>query len=178
MSEPTGPAKIPAQPQAQPAHKGRLRHIALTVPDPWKAAEFYMQAFGMEKVGETDSSLACGVYLTDGVINMALLRYKTDEAAGTERGRNYVGIHHMGFWVDDVATSATAIDAAGGKWWMGEASTLGNTFYEVKYRDPNNVVFDITANGWGGASKDGSSPARSPKLRHENLVADRSAIPD
>jgi adenylyltransferase/sulfurtransferase len=33
---------------------GKLRHIAITVPDPWKAAEFYMQAFGLKKVGETD----------------------------------------------------------------------------------------------------------------------------
>jgi catechol 2,3-dioxygenase-like lactoylglutathione lyase family enzyme len=31
----------------------KLRHIAITVPDPWKAAEFYMRAFGMQKVGET-----------------------------------------------------------------------------------------------------------------------------
>ena len=29
----------------------KLRHIAITGPDPWKAAEFYMRAFGMEKVG-------------------------------------------------------------------------------------------------------------------------------
>ena len=65
----------------------RLRHIALSVPDPWKAAEFYMKAFGMKKVGETDSSLARGVYLTDGFINMALLNYKSDEAAGEERGK-------------------------------------------------------------------------------------------
>ena len=32
----------------------KLRHIAITVPDPQKAAGFYMRAFGMEKVGETD----------------------------------------------------------------------------------------------------------------------------
>ena len=31
----------------------KLRHIAITVPDPAKAAEFYMKAFGMQKVGET-----------------------------------------------------------------------------------------------------------------------------
>ena len=37
---------------------GKLRHIAITVPDPWAAAEFYRQAFGMTKVGETDHALA------------------------------------------------------------------------------------------------------------------------
>jgi catechol 2,3-dioxygenase-like lactoylglutathione lyase family enzyme len=41
----------------------KLRHIAITVPDPEKAAEFYMRAFGMKKVGETDWENARGVYL-------------------------------------------------------------------------------------------------------------------
>ena len=70
----------------------KLRHIAITVPDPWKAAEFYMQVFGMQKVGETDRSGARGVYLSDGVINLALLRYQTEEYAG-KLGRDFVGVH-------------------------------------------------------------------------------------
>ena len=53
----------------------------MSVPDPWKTAEFYKYAFGMEVVGETDSSLAEGVFLSDGVINLALLHFKSDEAA-------------------------------------------------------------------------------------------------
>ena len=28
-----------------------------------------------------------------------------------------------------------------------------NSYYEVKYRDPNGIVFDITASGWLGAVK-------------------------
>ncbi|MBT6426826.1 MAG: VOC family protein, partial [Rhodospirillaceae bacterium] len=51
----------------------KLRHIALSVKDPWKTAEFYEQAFDMKRVGETDSELARGVYVSDGVITMALL---------------------------------------------------------------------------------------------------------
>jgi len=69
----------------------KLRHLAITVPDPEKAAAFYMRAFGMERVGETDWANARGVYLTDGTINLALLHYKTQEAAG-ERGRDFVGV--------------------------------------------------------------------------------------
>jgi methylmalonyl-CoA/ethylmalonyl-CoA epimerase len=131
----------------------KLRHIAIQVPDPWKAAEFYMHAFGMTKVGETDWANARGVYLTDGVVNLALLNYKTDEAAGAEHGRDFVGLHHIGFWVDDVAASRKAAEAAGGRYWMGEVAE-GGGFYEIKYRDPNGVVVDLTANGWGGAAKD------------------------
>src|SRR5712691_3400129 len=66
----------------------KLRHIAITVPDPWKAAEFYMQAFGLKQVGETDWENARGVYLSDGVINLALLHYKTEGAAG---GKHWMG---------------------------------------------------------------------------------------
>jgi catechol 2,3-dioxygenase-like lactoylglutathione lyase family enzyme len=131
----------------------KLRHIAISVADPHKSAEFYMKAFGMKKVGETDWSGARGVYLSDGTINLALLNYKSDQMAGEWRGREFVGLHHLGFWVDDVAASKEAVEAAGGQYWMGEAVEDGG-FYEIKYRDPDGVVVDITANGWGGAVKD------------------------
>jgi methylmalonyl-CoA/ethylmalonyl-CoA epimerase len=131
----------------------KLRHIAISVADPHKSAEFYMKAFGMKKVGETDWTGARGVYLSDGTINLALLNYKTDEMAGEWRGRDFVGLHHLGFWVDDVDASKEAVKAAGGQYWMGEA-VEGGGFYEIKYRDPDGVVVDITANGWGGAVKE------------------------
>jgi catechol 2,3-dioxygenase-like lactoylglutathione lyase family enzyme len=127
----------------------KLRHIAITVPDPQKAAEFYMRAFGMRKVGETDWANARGVYLTDGTVNVALLHYKTDEAAGA-RGREFVGVHHFGFLVEDVEATRTKIEAAGVRYWMGEEKKDGG-FYEVKFHDPNGIAFDISANGWTGA---------------------------
>jgi methylmalonyl-CoA/ethylmalonyl-CoA epimerase len=129
----------------------KLRHIAITVPDPEKAAEFYSKAFGLKRVGQTDWAGARGVYLSDGVVNIALLRYKTEEYAG-ERGCDFVGVHHFGFIVDDVAESRAAIEAAGGTHWMGEPAE-GGGFYEVKYRDPDGVAFDITENGWSGSSR-------------------------
>lgn len=134
------------------APRAKLRHIAITVPDPDKAAEFYMQAFGLTKVGQTDWANARGVYLSDGVINIALLHYKTEEAAG-KRGVDFVGVHHFGFVVDDVAGARKAVEDAGAAHWMGEPVD-GTGFYEVKYHDPDGIAFDITANGWVGASKD------------------------
>ena len=132
--------------------RGRIRHIALSVKDPWETAEFYKQAVGLEEVMEIDGPLAEGVFMTDGVVNLAILHFKSDEASqGT--GADFVGIHHIGFWVDDVAATRKAMEAAGARYWMGEP-VAGGGFYEVKYRDPNGVVVDITANGWGGAAKD------------------------
>ena len=115
----------------------KLRHIAITVPDPAKAADFYMKAFGMQKVGETDWANAKGVYLSDGTVNLALLYYKTEEAAG-DRGRDFVGVHHIGFWVDDVEAARKAAEAAGAKHWMGEP-VGGTGFYEVKFLDPSAI---------------------------------------
>ena len=63
----------------------KLRHVAMSVPDPAATAKFYKETFGMEIVGETDSPLASGVYLTDGTVSLALLNYKADEWAGMNK---------------------------------------------------------------------------------------------
>src|ERR1700721_1058111 len=99
--------------------KGRIRHFAISVPAPWAAAEFYKQAFGLEELGETDAKLAEGVFLTDGVVNLALLKFKDDHAAqGT--GKDYVGLHHLGLWVDDAIASGKAATAVGATRIMGD----------------------------------------------------------
>jgi len=47
----------------------KLRHIALIVPDPEKAAKFFEDAFEMKVAGKARR----GVYVSDGVMNVALL---------------------------------------------------------------------------------------------------------
>ncbi|MEJ0019210.1 MAG: VOC family protein [Acetobacteraceae bacterium] len=142
--------------------KGRIRHFAIAVPDPWAAAEFYKTAFGLEELGETDGKLAEGVFLTDGVVNLALLKFKSDEAAqGT--GMDYVGLHHVGFWVDDAVASGEAVKAAGATWIMGDPKNPGG--YEVKYTDPAGVIFDIAEEGWAGAQK---NPGAADNIAHPN----------
>ncbi len=134
--------------------KAKLRHFAITTADPEKTAEFYKEAFGMEEVGRTNSPIAHGFYLSDGVINIAILKYKTNEAAGIERGVDWYGLHHIGFWVDKVPDAAQQITDAGGSYMMGAVSDSPNTFYEVKYRGPDGVICDITEHGWVGAQKE------------------------
>ena len=145
--------------------KGKIRHIAISVPDPWAAAEFYKEAFGLEELGETDGKLAEGVFLTDGVINLALLKFKNDEAAqGT--GKDYVGLHHLGLWVDDAVSSGEHATAAGATWIMGDPQNKGG--YEVKYTDPAGVIFDISEDGWAGAQK---NPGATDNVTHPNTRA-------
>ena len=133
-----------------------LRHIALSVPDPEKTAQFYEKAFGMKRVGTLDHSQASGIYLSDGVMNMAILRYKLDDVVYKDGGKDYVGLHHFGFWVDDLEEAKRELEANGGSYLTGRPppeSERANRFYEVKYFDPDGTVVDITESGWGGALK-------------------------
>ncbi len=140
----------------------KLRHIAMSVPDPEKTADFYCQAFDMKRVATTDSPLAKGVHVSDGVITMALLHFKTD----SQGPRDFVGLHHIGFWVDELREAEQKVEKAGGEYLMGRPAE-GDTstmFYEEKYRDPNGVIVDITDLGWAGAVKDvvAKEPAKEP----------------
>ena len=135
----------------------RLRHIALSVPDPDKTAQFYEKAFGMKRIGTLDHSQASGIYLSDGVINMAVLRYNSDDVVYKDGGKDYVGLHHFGFWVDDLEAAKRDLEANGGSYLSGRPpaeSDRANRFYEVKYFDPDGIVVNITESGWGGALKD------------------------
>jgi catechol 2,3-dioxygenase-like lactoylglutathione lyase family enzyme len=131
----------------------KLRHIAIAVPDPARSAAFYCQTFGMEVVGETESPLASGVYLSDGTVCLALLNYKTDEAAGLERGKDYVGVHHFGLWCDDLDEQTKAIEEHGGTFFMELPVAKDSLYFEAKFRDPDGVIFDVSHNGWAGAAK-------------------------
>lgn len=135
--------------------KGRLRHVALSVADPWETAEFYKDSLGLEEVTELDSELAEGVFLTDGVVNLAILHFKSDEASqGT--GEDFVGLHHIGFWVDDVVASGQQARAAGATWIMGDPNNPDG--YEVKHTDLSGIIFDVAAHGWAGSQKRPGEP--------------------
>jgi len=54
----------------------KLRHIAVVVKDLERAAAFYEKVFDLKRVGEEHLEMGSGVYLSDGVINLALLKYK------------------------------------------------------------------------------------------------------
>jgi methylmalonyl-CoA/ethylmalonyl-CoA epimerase len=129
----------------------KLRHVAMSVPDPAKAAKFYQETFDMEIVGETDSPLASGVYLSDGTISLALLKYKADEWAGMSK--DAVCINHIGFWVDDLDAQGKKVIGNGGTFFKELPASKESLYYEMKYRDPNGVIFDISHNGWVGAKK-------------------------
>src|ERR1700676_1461213 len=123
----------------------RLRHIAIIVPDPEKAATFFEQAFGMTRAGTARR----GIYMSDGVMNVALLKTEGNEKPG---------LYHFGMWVDDLDEAEKKVTDAGGK-YLAARPTPPNSFYEAKYRDPDGVVFDLTHHGWAGATKEVTAKA-------------------
>ena len=118
----------------------KLRHIALIVPDPDKAAKFFEEAFDMKVAGRARR----GVYVSDGIINVALLK---------QEGNEKVGLYHFGMWVDDLDAAEKKVVDAGGKYLAGRP-TSPKSFYEAKYQSPTGLVFDLTHTGWAGAVKD------------------------
>ena len=62
----------------------RIRHIAIATQDLDKTARFYMEGLGLKEVGRVDSKTAVGYYLTDGHVNVAILKWKSEDPAVTE----------------------------------------------------------------------------------------------
>ncbi len=130
----------------------KLRHIALHTHDPEATAEFYKRVFDMEEVGRTDSPLAKGIYLSDGTINMAVLKFKTEEAADRHDGMGVTfGLHHFGFWVDDIEQIRGKLVEAGAEYRQARPHDAVTSFFEEKYKGPDGVMIDISGEGWAGA---------------------------
>src|SRR5262249_25828589 len=125
----------------------KLRHIAVIVEDPETSAKFFEQAFDMKRAGTARR----GIYMSDGIFNVALLKKEGDEK---------LGLYHFGMWVDDLDTAEKQVVDAGGKYLAGRP-TSPNSFYEAKYQSPTGLVFDLTHKGWAGAVKD-VVPAKEP----------------
>jgi len=128
----------------------KLRHIAIATNDPKATAEFYKQAFGFEQVGETSptSPLAQGYFLSDGTLNLAILKFKTDQLG---KGIDFTGVHHFGVLVDDTDKAIEKLESAGGKCLMGKDAGHGKGFFEIKFQGPDGTVFDIAGHPWMGS---------------------------
>ena len=134
----------------------RMRHIALLVTDPERSAQFYEKSLGFKRAGKAGR----GLYMSDGTINMALLK------VNTEKGEK-AGLFHFGMWVDDLDGSEASVKDAGGSYLAGREDRNPDTFYEVKFRDPDGIVFDMTPTGWRGAVKEVEPADPAPKQAAE-----------
>lgn len=137
----------------------RIKHIALSTQDPEKTARFYVDVFGLKQIGRVDHPAVSGFFLSDGELNLAVLKFKNDAVAGAERGKGFSGIHHIGFQVDSLEAIAQRLAAAGSERRddVNEALGVGHgdqryANVEVKYGGPDGVMLDVSETGWVGTS--------------------------
>jgi predicted enzyme related to lactoylglutathione lyase len=128
----------------------KLRHFAVVVRDLEKAAQFYETVFDLKRVGRDDLEFASGVYLSDGVVNLALLKYKGKTGSGLENADTFVGAHHFGFQVDNLKEAERRIEDAGGTFFFDLGNDAEKENFERKYKDPDGIIFDISQKGWVG----------------------------
>ena len=131
----------------------RIQHIAIRTPDPEKTAAFYKDVFGLKEVGRARA----GCYLSDGYINLAILESRDEGGGESPRDMpGYAGIHHLGFQVDEVAVVFQKLEAAGATPMTARtaphqaAAATARSYYEIKYRGPDDQELDVTETGWIG----------------------------
>jgi methylmalonyl-CoA/ethylmalonyl-CoA epimerase len=130
----------------------KLRHLAIATNDPDGTAQFYIDTFDFVRVRRASGVWGRGHILSDGTINLAILQFATDEAAGVEKGVEYRGLHHIGFEVDDVDGASARVSAAGCRARTDIDDALGIPHDgpikgEFKYEGPDGVVFDLSQPG-------------------------------
>ena len=121
----------------------RLRHFAIVVRDLEKSAKFYEGVFDLERVGQETLDFASAIYLSDGVINLALLNYKGERGSGLSDAKSFVGAHHFGFQVEDLADTQQRIEAAGGKFFFDLGDDAEKENFERKFKDPDGIQLEM-----------------------------------
>ena len=122
----------------------RIKHIALSTDDPVKTAEFYKQVFGLTELRRTPSDTGAeGVWLSDGYIYFAILKHGSEDAPNLGEGASTVkGVHHIGFYVDDLEEACSTIEDAGAT-KCKESSNMNR-----KYQGPDGLMIDLRYRGW------------------------------
>lgn len=141
----------------------RIKHIALVTDDPAKTAEFYKQQFGLTELYRMpDDTGSKGVWLSDGYIYFAVLKYGEPGAPklGPGQTSELRGIHHIGFQVDDLEKTASALKEANvapvpipksEERQETPMTRASNRAVNLKYLGPDAVQFDVRQRGWDDA---------------------------
>ena len=92
----------------------KVSHIAIKVDDLEAAVEFYRTVLGFTEVRQGRVRDHFSHHLTDGNIDVALIKYDGDESSN-EAGAAGAGpcIHHIGFAVDDLDAQVRELERRG-----------------------------------------------------------------
>ncbi len=130
---------------------GKLRHVAIQVPDLEKAAAFYESVFDLKRVGKVEAPIGNAISLSDGIVNLTLLHFP-EGTKGGKGGPDWAGLHHIGFVVDDEKATEAKIKSQGGEFFM-QLPTYPGVDAEKKFKDINGIVFDVAEHDWRQAKE-------------------------
>ena len=83
------------------------------------------------------------MWLSDGYIYFAILKYGGEEAPNLGEGPSTVqGVHHIGFYVEDLEDACRTIEEA------NAAECPGSSKVNRKYKGPDGLMVDLRARGW------------------------------
>ena len=126
----------------------KLRHLAIACKDPDKMADFYCKAFDFKLVSSNDGTLAYGHHISDGTIDLAILRFKSDQIG---KGMDYTGLHHFGILVENIDEAQKIVESLGGTHYMDQENPDRRGGFEVKLYGPEGVLFDVAEHAWIGS---------------------------
>jgi lactoylglutathione lyase len=128
----------------------RIVHIAVKVDDLEKATEFYEKSFGFVEVQTGQVRDHISRHLTDGAIDLALIKYDSEDSAESRAAGLGPCIHHFGIEVDDMKASADEL----AKYGCEIISASGEI--PIKFRAPGGTVAEISPKARYKQAKDKS----------------------
>ena len=128
----------------------RIVHIAVKVDDLEKATEFYENTFGFVEVQTGQVRDHTSRHLTDGTIDLALIKYDSEDSAESRAAGVGPCIHHFGIEVDDMKESAVEL----AKYGCEIISAPG--VIPIKFRAPGGTVAEISPKARYKQAKDNS----------------------
>lgn len=115
----------------------RIVHIAVKVDDLERTSEFYEKVFGFTPVETAKVRDHTSRHLSDGVIDLALIRYDSEESAEAKAAGPGPCIHHFAIEVEDADRYLAEIRRFGCE-IISDPGVI-----PVKFRAPGGTVLEI-----------------------------------
>ena len=121
---------------------GGFHHVHLISEDPDAAADWYVRALGAEITASAERRGARNISMRLGEASLNIRGVRdTDDIATPEKGRP-LGIHHLGFIVEDYEEMLRRLEDSGGK--LAEPVFTGGTGNTVAFvLGPDDVMLEL-----------------------------------
>ena len=115
-------------------------------------ADFYKTVFDLQEVWRGKRV----VYLTDGVVNLALL------PAPADGSKEDIGINHFGFQIEDLQEIQRRLELMEVP-LATQRPQDGQRYAEFRAADPEGNWFDLAEKGWTNSAPPAAAPGQEPR---------------